>query len=220
MGTEPGREFEYVESTFYVMSAMALKVTGLSTWDEVFQKYMARPLGVGTSRCHFSFPTYHMAFAGGGLRCATLEYGKILQAISAKKVGIKNMTLYEEAERPHTLNVRRSPGHMKDVPGCSEETIAQGCRETMMPEWAVGRWPLNRDTPGIYWHYGLCQYIECATPNCEDGILRISSRGMMGTYPWVDRGALSGHQPHWGVAVRYRPLGGRSMWALLTEVLP
>lgn len=218
--TEPGLEFEYVESTFYVMSAMALHVTGLETWDEVFQKYLARPLGVDSDWCHFDFPTRHMAFAGGGLRCATLELGKILQAISAKTVGIRNMSLYDEAERPHTLNARRSPGHISSVPGCSSATEALGCSEAFMPEWAVGRWPLNRDTPGIYWHYGLCQYIECSTPNCDGGILRMSSRGMMGTYPWVDRGVVSGHRPHWGVAVRFRPISGNSIWDIETEVLP
>merc|ERR1719356_210024 len=38
--TEPGLEYEYTESTFFVMSAMAMHVANLSTWDEVFQKYL------------------------------------------------------------------------------------------------------------------------------------------------------------------------------------
>jgi len=65
----------------------------------------------------------------------------------------------------------------------------------MMPDW--GNWK-----EGVYWHYGLMQWIECATPTCEDGAVRISSPGLLGTYPWVDRGQLSGARPHWGVVYR------------------
>jgi len=43
---------------------------------------------------------------GGGLRCTAAEYGKVLQAILAKTL-FKDSTLYDEAERPHTLNVGR-----------------------------------------------------------------------------------------------------------------
>merc|ERR1712129_102910 len=98
--------------------------------------------------------------------------------------------------------------------------MALGCTEKRMPEWGAGVSPFHHDTPGIYWHYGLCQWIECATPSCQGGILRFSSRGMMGTYPWVDRGGLSGYQPHWGVLVRFRPSTGKSVWLIQKEVLP
>jgi len=217
--TQPGLEWEYTESTFYVMSAMALEVTGMAYWDDVFQHYIARPLGIDADYCKFNLPNMGMAFAGGGLRCTPVEYGKLLQAILAKTL-FRDRSLYDEAERPHTLNLGRSVGHQASVQSCTQETKAQGCNEDKMPEWGVGRSFKFRSTPGIYWHYGLCQYIECATPNCEGGMIRASSRGMMGTYPYVDRGGISGNPPNWAVVVRFRPITGQAVIDMQRDVCP
>lgn len=217
--TKPGLEWEYSESAFYVVSAIALEVTGLNYWDDVFQKYLAGPLGVRSGECQFTLPNKGMAFAGGGLRCRPEEYGKILQAVLAKTL-FRDQRLFDEAERPHTLNVRRAPGHIKDVQSCNAASKGKGCSEYQMPEWGVGRGSSWRSTPGVYWHYGLCQYVECATPTCEGGPLRVSSRGMMDTYPWVDRGGRSGNPPNWGIVVRFRPISGQSIIDTQREVLP
>merc|ERR1740121_3107622 len=138
-----------------------------------------------------------------------------MEAISAKSF-LDDKSLFDEAERPHTLGLRRSQGHQNEITGCPDtldgfDPEGKGCSEDFMPEWGVGRWPMDIGTPGIYWHYGLCQYIECATPNCDGGILRASSRGAMGTFPWIDPGNLSGNVPHWVVIVRFQPLSGRSV---------
>lgn len=217
--TAPGLDWEYTESTFYVASAMALEATGLSDWDDVFQRYLAGPMGVNPDRCGFTLPNRGMAFAGGGLVCDTEDYAKILQGILAKTL-YKDTTLYDEAERPHTLGVGRSVNHQQAVQSCTEETASKGCDEAQMPEWGVGRGSLMRSSPGVYWHYGLAQYVECADPMCEGGILRTSSRGMMGTYPWIDRGETSGNNPHWGVVVRLWPLSGAGIVQIIDDVLP
>jgi len=51
-------------------------------------------------------------------------------------------------------------------------------------------------------------------------MIRASSRGMMGTYPWVDRGGLSGNPPNWAIVVRYRPLTGQAILDMQEEVCP
>lgn len=218
-GAAPGTEYEYTETTFFVASAMALEATGLSNWDDVFQQYMARPLGINASKCEFSFPFKHMALAGGGMQCDTGEYAKILKAILGKTL-YKNTSLYDEAERPHTVNVKRSAPTRESV-GCSPESLEQGCSEAMMPEWASGKGSSLTTSPAT-WHYGLGQFIECphSDPNCENGILRASSPGALGAYPWVDRGGRSGHAPHWGMVTRNWPTTGPGLSQIQREVTP
>lgn len=184
----PGTEFYYTETAFYIVSAMVLEVTGLRYWDDVFQTYLAGPLGINSDSCQFSEPSFARAFAGGGLKCDTENYVKILQAILGKTL-FKDITLYDEAERPHTLDA---------PPACG-------------PSCIVGDCPCPSSGPaGVVWHYGLGQWTECATPRCEGGILRTSSAGKMGSYPWVDRGGLTGNAPHWGLMVRFWPITSES----------
>jgi len=211
-GAAPGTEFDYTESSWYVVSAMALEVTGLPTWDDVFFRYIALPLGIDPSRCTFGIPNRNWAYAGGGLSCDTLEYSKVLQAILGKTL-LRNTTLFDEAERPHTLDVRRSP--TLPWPTCSNETQALGCKADMMPLW-----PATMSENPKFDHYGLGQWIECSNPTCDGGILRTSSGGGMGTYPWIERGALTGNPPHFGVVVRLWPPSYESWDVIHREVLP
>jgi len=219
-GAAPGTEYEYTETTFYIASAMALEVTGLRNWDDVFQHYLAGPLGINSSRCEFSFPAKHWAMAGGGMSCDSREYSKILQAILGKTL-YQDTSLYDEAERPHTVNVRRSAAQQGHSTACTSEAQAQGCSEGMMPEWASGKGSSLQMSPTT-WHYGLGQFIECphSDPNCENGIVRASSPGALGTYPWVDRGAISGHRPHYGVIVRNWPTTGPGLTQIIRDVVP
>merc|ERR1740121_1776519 len=199
---------------------MALEVTGLRNWDDVFQQYLADPVGVDSSKCEFSLPAKHWAMAGGGMRCNSVEYSKILQAILGKTL-YNDTSLYDEAERPHTVNVRRSAAQQGSSTACTSEALAQGCSEGMMPEWAAGSGNGLRTSPAT-WHYGLGQFIECphSDPNCENGILRASSPGALGAYPWVDRGGRSGHAPHWGMVTRKWPTTGPGLSQIQREVTP
>jgi len=178
----------------------------------VFLKYIALPLGIDPSRCTFGIPEKSWAYAGGGLSCDTVEYSKVLQAILGKTL-LRNTTLFDEAERPHTLDVRRSP--TLPWPTCSNETHALGCKADMMPLW-----PAHMSETPKFDHYGLGQWIECSTPTCEGGILRTSSAGGMGTYPWIERGALTGNLPHFGLVVRLWPPSYESWDMIRLEVLP
>ena len=108
--TGPGQAFHYTEATFFVVSAMALNVTGLQGWNAVFQKYIAKPLNIEESKCWFqgtaSDKSDEKALAGGGLWCRTSEFATILQAILGKTL-LTNADLYDEAESPNnTLDVR------------------------------------------------------------------------------------------------------------------
>lgn len=211
--TQPGMTFEYAEASFFVVGAMALQATGLETFNEVFQKYTARLLGIAALKCRY---IGRKADPGGGLRCSTLEYAKILRAISSKSL-LRNKSLYVEAHTPHTLNAGRSPAQKEAKQSCSDKLKKRGCDEDAMPEWLVGQEAYGEN---LYWHYGLGQWIECATPKCEGGILRASSRGARGTYPFVDPGTVSGNVPHWGVVMRSGSNTGAGTMLIENEVLP
>ena len=133
----------------------------------------------------------------GGRRCHIDENSKLLQAMSAKAL-LRNSSIWDEAERPATLGLPMISS--TGANNCTAESCAAGCRGGTMPDW--GNWK-----EGVYWHFGLMQWIECARPNCEDGAVRISSPGLLGNYPWVDRGRLSGARPHRGDANNLAPAG-------------
>lgn len=177
-----------------LVGEIAQKLTNLPSWDAVFQKYIGTPLRVDPDQCYFgkTLADQDVFVVAGGMRCDIDEFSKILQAISAKLL-VQNSSLFDEAERPHTLGLPMIGDVGANV--CTNESSAVGCRNGFMPDY--GNWK-----EGVYWHYGLMQWIECASPNCQEGTVRISSPGLFGTYPWVDRGLLSGARPHWGVVYR------------------
>lgn len=212
-GALPGAEFTYSEASWYVVGAIALELTGLQLWDDVFQQYIAGPLGITPSSCEYSFPEKHHAYVGGGLVCDTVEFSKVLQGILAKTL-LNNKTLFDEAERPHTLGLKLG-AQPEPWQTCNEVTRPLGCIDDMMPLW-----PVEANAGLAYQHYGLGQWVECATPACEGGVLRTSSSGGLGTYPWIDRGGLSGNRPHFGVVVRLWLPSEGSLDMIVKEVLP
>merc|ERR1712039_1056887 len=111
-------------------------------------------------------------------------------------------SLHDEAETPHTLDAVRGPSDQVWQPNCvTQKQLDAGCEEDAMPRWTEFDVPLP---DSVYWHYGLGQWIECSTPRCEGGILRASSIGLFGAYPWVDR---STNPPHWGLIQRWGNAG-------------
>jgi hypothetical protein len=187
---EPGEVWRYSQVDLAVIGEIAEKLTGLDSWQAIFDKYIGARLGVDPGQCYWMESLDNLVVAGG-MRCHIDEYSKLLQAMSAKSL-VRN-SLWDEAERPYTLGLPMIGG--VGANNCTAESSAAGCKNGEMPQWR--NWK-----EGVYWHYGLMQWIECATPECEAGAVRISSPGLLGTYPWVDRGQLSGARPHWGVVYR------------------
>lgn len=214
--SEPGEVWRYSQLDPAVFGEMAMQITGLDSWSKVVAKYLFEPLGVNKWRCFWNdaLKTPYLVVAGG-LRCNIDEIAKVMESVGAKTL-FRNQTLFDEAERPHTLGLKKNdPGGKQN---CTPDGVAAGCRNDRMPAWFFG----GRDgwKDGIYFHYGLTQWVECATPDCNGGILRTSSPGLFGMYPWVDRGGLSGAQPHWGIIFRKSPKSGGFCWPVELELLP
>jgi len=207
--TEPGTVWRYSQVDLAVVGEIALKLTGLDSWQDIFDQYIGAHLGVDPDQCHFRSPLGRdRLVVAGGMRCHIDEYSKLLQAISAKSL-IQDSSLWDEAERPHTLGLPMIGG--VGANNCTTESFDAGCRNGFMPQWR--NWK-----EGIYWHYGLMQWVECASPDCQEGTTRISSPGLLGTYPWVDRGLLSGARPHWGVVYRQETGFCSDVYGLLNNV--
>jgi len=95
----------YTESTFYVLGAVAMEITGLSTVDSVFQELIARPLKM--EGCSFSNGPMRSTDPGGGLLCSAEEYGKFMRAVFGQTLVSKE--LHEEAERFQTERTSNMP---------------------------------------------------------------------------------------------------------------
>jgi CubicO group peptidase (beta-lactamase class C family) len=72
----PGEKFTYSETSFFVLGAIAMKVTGLSNFDSVFQEMIARPLGMS---CDFAGAALSKSSIktdpGAGLVCMLMNTG-------------------------------------------------------------------------------------------------------------------------------------------------
>jgi len=90
---EPGSNFLYSETSFYLAGAVAMGATGLTSFDAIFQQYVAKPLGM--RGCSFGTDP------GADLTCSTTEYAKFLRAVTKGK-GFKGAELYKTAEAPMT----------------------------------------------------------------------------------------------------------------------
>lgn len=211
---EPGKVWRYSQVDFAILGEMAEKLTGLDGFHRVFRQYVAQPIGLNTFRCHW-FGPFGIDFlnVAGGLRCHIEEFAQIMEAISAKTL-LRNKTLFDEAERPHTLGMLRSPHY--ETEECTPAKVKEGCRDGVMP-LMFG----DANPNFVFYHYGLTQWVECATPNCDGGILRTSSAGLKGAYPWIERGGgVSGAAPHWGIAFRDQFVNGGFCGPLQWELLP
>merc|ERR1712014_533162 len=101
----PGEKFTYTESSFYVLAAVAMEITGLSNVDSVFQELIARPLEM--EGCSFSLWSLEKTDPGGGLKCSAEEYGKFMRAVFGQTLVSKK--LHEEAERFQTERASNMP---------------------------------------------------------------------------------------------------------------
>merc|ERR1712151_849856 len=116
MGASPGEKFTYSETSFYVLGAIAMKVTGFSNFDSVFQEMIARPLGM---HCEFDGTALRKSSIksdpGAGLVCSADEYRKCLRVVYAQT--FVSPQLHAEAERPQTVNASNMPMKAVRTPG-------------------------------------------------------------------------------------------------------
>jgi len=93
---EPGTTFTYSETSFYVLGAIAIQVSGLPDYNAVFQKYVAEPSNM--YGCSFT----GQQDPGAMLQCSTVEYAKFLRLVAARALNGLPKSAFVEAEKPRT----------------------------------------------------------------------------------------------------------------------
>jgi len=102
---EPGEVWRYSQVDLAVVGEIAQKLTGLDSWQAIFDKYIGAHLGVDPESCHWRAPLGNKFFVvAGGMRCHIDEYSKLLQAMSAKAL-LRNSSIWDEAETPATVGL-------------------------------------------------------------------------------------------------------------------
>jgi CubicO group peptidase (beta-lactamase class C family) len=157
----PGVRFDYGSTHLQVAARMAEVVTG-STWNALFRERVGRPLGLPEEVAYYTWPKQARGLTNpliaGGMRASMASYARILQQIY------------------HC-------GHGMGVTLGSDALFAAQAREPFAV--VIGKSPAAQ--LGLPYHYGLCAWLETATPRAGSDIL--SSAGAFGFVPWVDRHA-------------------------------
>ena len=171
-GTTPGAKFAYSESNFVLLGAMAVKKTGLATFNEVFRKYVGGPLGLDDS-CGFTSTygnqTEAMTDPGEGVECTAGDYMKFLGAVFNDKVlqSVDAELLRKMMEQPQTFG--------------KDGAMGSG----ILANYGLGAWRECMDPS-----------------NCKDEKKTlVNSIGYAGFLPWVFRDD-DGDGDHYGVVVR------------------
>jgi CubicO group peptidase (beta-lactamase class C family) len=156
----PGTHMEYGETSFHVLAAVALRVSGKRVFNEVFREYLANPLGMSSS-CHYVATINGHFFPdsqdpGGDLKCSSRDYAKLLIKIAANKVPTVSKDLVRGAESAHTMNI--------------PVTFPMGIPVGDRIEYGQGEWR-------------HCQTSACA----YDETVMVQSMGFFGFVPYVYR---------------------------------
>lgn len=157
----PGERFLYGGLAFQVAGRMAELATG-QPFEELFQRSLARPLGLQHTRFTPVDPAPgHNPMLGGGARSTARDYGRFLALIAAQGLyggrRILSRSAVEEMERDQVGAARVEPQNL------------------------VARLHGGTHT-GIY---GLGQCRERL--DREGRAVQLSSPSWAGTYPWIDR---------------------------------
>jgi len=172
----PGSTYEYSETSFYILGAVAIKASGMKTsnFNDVFKTYLGNRLGM---KCDYrpyaqdqkKFP--NKIDPGAHLWCSAYEYAKFLRAVTAKKVPGIPSHLIDLAEKPHTQRVKMT----------------------------LGGQPVG---PRIEYGYGLWRH--CQTERCDSRreVTLVHSMGMYGFIPVIYR---KGSQSMWMIVARSAP---------------
>merc|ERR1712137_1475630 len=135
----PGEKFRYSETSFYVLGAIAMQVTGHDEYDAVFQELIARPLGM--TGCKFDRAVVTIdkkkADPGGGMKCSIKEYSKFLRAVYAKE--LVSTELQNEAEMVQTSKASNMP---------QESRWAGDGKQ----HYSLGHWIQKFDDDGVLMH--------------------------------------------------------------------
>jgi CubicO group peptidase (beta-lactamase class C family) len=157
----PGERFLYGGLGFQVAGRMAELATG-QRFEELFQRSLARPLGLQNTRFTPVDPAPgHNPMLGGGARSTARDYVRFLAMIAAHGLfdgqRILSRAAVEEMERDQVGSARVEPGG-----------LVQRLRGTTHS--------------GVY---GLGQCRERI--DGEGRAVQLSSPSWAGTYPWIDR---------------------------------
>lgn len=79
----PGTQFEYSDNSFEVIALIVEKLSGM-VFEEAFQKYVAKPLGMSNSSyvCMLGGSTYEHSHPADGLCTTAIDYPKVVRMLS------------------------------------------------------------------------------------------------------------------------------------------
>jgi CubicO group peptidase (beta-lactamase class C family) len=156
----PGTRYDYGNTHLHVAARMAEVATG-STWAQVFDAQLARPLALSPASVYYTFPRQAVGatnpLVAGGLRATMDEYARI-------------------------LSVAFHRGTYQGQRLAASALFDEQAREPY-PGVTIGNSPFAQ--LGLPYRYGLATWLECTTP--ATGCAVLSSPGAFGWTPWVDR---------------------------------
>ena len=156
----PGEQFDYGSTHLHVAAGMAEVITG-SPWNEVFRLQLGQPLGLAEAVRYYSFPRQRIGLdnprAAGGLVASMDEYATILGLVLN--------------DGRHNDTPLLSPALVDRIFVAPFADVVMG----QMPDLAIN----------LEFGYGLGAWLECDRP--VEGCDVISSPGLFGFTPWVDR---------------------------------
>ena len=157
----PGTRFDYGSTHLAVAGRMAEVVTGQS-WSSLFADELRGPLGLPTDIVYFANP----------LRSTGPDNPLLAGGLRV------SMNEYERV-----LHLVFDKGMWNGAPLISAQLFDTQAK-TPYPDAVIGKSPA-RNAPDT--RYGLTAWLECSTP--ATGCTTISSPGVFGFTPWVDRDA-------------------------------
>jgi serine-type D-Ala-D-Ala carboxypeptidase/endopeptidase len=158
----PGQRFDYGNTHMHVAARMAEAVTG-SPWNTLVEAQLRQPLGLPGPLTYYTFPRARLGtsnpLAAGGLVTRLPDYAVLMGLVLNDGEHQGNPLI--DAALIEAISVEPYPGAtVGEVPA----VIAQ-----------------------LGFRYGLGAWLECATPAA--GCAVVSSPGLFGWTPWVDREA-------------------------------
>lgn len=157
----PGKKFVYGNNHFVIAAWAAVQVAGES-WQKTFEKNLVGPLGLSSKPAYYAKPRTKNGLENPGLahglRISFDDYLKFMRMIYDHGTFEGKKILSKESVIAIETNHWR-PG------------IEQGFSPA--------------ELAGVRAQYGLGAWLECRNPDCSRK--HISSVGLAGFYPWIDR---------------------------------
>lgn len=173
----------YDEGNFVTIIAAALQATKMDSYNDLWAKYIAGPVGIDISQCTWNFPMTQFAEPGAGLSCTGRQFAKFLGAlVNEKLISAENF----EFMSSHNVDVQYDFGWAEGYgfgtwtkKTCNgEPCFTDGHHyvhsigyEGTMPMWRFGKdkyWMIIMRSGGMLGTQWGCQDVWSNT-KCEDG---------------------------------------------------